>query len=132
MLFRSELDVEEGEDPLALALIPKDAWTIKPTWFVTGMKGSGSDTIVVEDHFVPEHRVQRFGAMREAEYATPHQATERNSNMAFISVTALLLVGAQLGLARHAMELTLERLPNKMVAYTKYAAAKNSPTHQLG
>ena len=78
------LDVEEGEDPRALALIPKEAWTIKPTWFVAGMKGSGSDTIVVEDHFVPDHRVQRFVAMREADFATPHKATERNSNMAFI------------------------------------------------
>ncbi|MHA4854268.1 acyl-CoA dehydrogenase family protein [Rhodococcus sp. MSC1_016] len=126
------LDVEEGEDPRALALIPKDAWTIKPTWFVAGMKGSGSDTIVVEDHFVPDHRIQRFAAMREAEFATPHKSTERNSNMAFIPVAALILVGAQLGLARHAMELTLEKLPNKMVAYTKYKAAKNSPTHQLG
>ncbi|PBC51459.1 acyl-CoA dehydrogenase family protein [Rhodococcus sp. ACPA1] len=126
------LDVEEGEDPRALALIPSEAWTIKPTWFVAGMKGSGSDTIVVENHFVPDHRIQRFVAMREAQFDTPHKSVERNSNMAFIPVAALILVGAQLGLARHAMELTLEKLPNKMVAYTKYSAAKNSPTHQLG
>lgn len=126
------LDVQEGEDPRALALIPKEAWTIKATWFVAGMKGSGSDTIVVENHFVPDHRIQRFVDMREAEFATPHKGTERNSNMAFIPVAALILVGAQLGLARHAMELTLEKLPNKMVAYTKYSTAKNSPTHQLG
>ncbi|MEN0135072.1 MAG: acyl-CoA dehydrogenase family protein, partial [Rhodococcus sp. (in: high G+C Gram-positive bacteria)] len=98
------LDVEEGEDPRALALIPKEAWTITPTWFVAGMKGSGSDTIVVEDHFVPEHRIQRFVDMREADFATPHRSTERNSNMAFIPVAALILVGAQLGLARHALE----------------------------
>ena len=126
------LEVDEGEDARALALIPKEAWTIEPTWFVAGMKGSGSDTIVVKDHFVPDHRVQRFVAMREADFATPHRATERNSNMAFLPVAALILVGAQLGLARHAMELTLQKLPNKMVAYTKYKAAKNSPTHQLG
>lgn len=126
------LDVPEGTDPRALALIPKDAWTIKPTWFVAGMKGSGSDTIVVENHFVPDHRIQSFVAMREAEFATPHKARERNSNMAFIPVAALVLVGAQLGLARRALDLTLEKLPNKPVAYTKYKAARNSPTHQLG
>ncbi|WP_264059735.1 acyl-CoA dehydrogenase family protein [Mycobacterium montefiorense] len=125
------LDVED-EDRVALALIPREAWAINPTWLVAGMQGSGSDTIVVEDHFVPDHRVQRFGAMREANFATPHKANERNSNMAFIAVTALMLVGVQLGLARRAMELTLEKLPNKVVAYTKYTAAKNSPTHQIG
>lgn len=126
------LDVPEGEDHRALALIPKEAWIIEPTWFVAGMQGSGSDTLVVEDHFVPDHRVQRFAAMRDTDFATPHKATERNSNMAFVSVTALILVGVQLGLARHAMELTLAKLPNKAVAYTTYTAAKNSPTHQLG
>lgn len=125
-------DLGEGEDPRALALIPSDAWTIRPTWFVAGMRGSGSDTIVVEDHFVPEHRVQRFIDMREANFLTPHRAEERNSNMAFIPVAALILVGAQIGLARHALELTLQKLPEKRVAYTQYAAAKNSPTHQLG
>ena len=122
----------EGEDPRALALIPKEAWTIKPTWFVAGMKGSGSDTIVVENHFVPDHRIQPFVAMREADFATPFKDSERNSNMAFIPVAALVLVGAQLGLARHALEITLEKLPNKSVAYTRYTAARNSPTHQLG
>src|SRR5690349_13041073 len=75
------LDVPEGEDPRALALIPKEAWIIEPTWFVAGMQGSGSDTLVVEDHFVPDHRVQRFAAMRDADFATPHKTTERNSNM---------------------------------------------------
>lgn len=124
-------DGKDG-DPRALALIPKEAWTIKPTWFVAGMRGSGSDTIVVEDHFVPEHRVQRFVDMREANFLTPHKAEERNSNMAFIPVAALILVGAQIGLARHALELTLAKLPEKRVAYTQYTAAKNSPTHQLG
>ena len=52
--------------------------------------------------------------------------------MAFIAVAALALVAAQLGLARRALELTLEKLPNKPVAYTKYTAAKNSPAHHLG
>src|SRR6476660_1627450 len=52
--------------------------------------------------------------------------------MAFIAVAALALVAAQLGLARRALEITLEKLPNKPVAYTKYTAAKNSPAHHLG
>ncbi|WP_100810116.1 acyl-CoA dehydrogenase family protein [Microbacterium sp. BR1] len=126
------MEVPEGEDPRALALFSRDQFTIEPTWYVTGMKGSGSDTIVVEDQFVPDHRVQRFVNMREAEYLTPYQATERNSNMAFIPVAALVLISPQLGLARHALEVTLKKLPEKPVAYTRYTAAKNSPSHQLG
>lgn len=122
----------EGEDPRALALIPAEAWTIEPTWFVAGMKGSGSDTIVVEDHFVPDHRIQRFMDMVEGDVATSHKGDEQNANMAFIPVAALVLVGAQIGLARHAMERTLTNLPTKNVAYTSYTNARNSPTHQVG
>ncbi|MGH8916738.1 MAG: acyl-CoA dehydrogenase family protein, partial [Actinomycetes bacterium] len=90
------------------------------------------DTIVVEDHFVPDHRMQRFTDMVEGHFATSHRGDEQNSTMAFIPVAALVLVGAQIGLARHAMERTLANLPRKNVAYTCYTAARNSPTHQVG
>lgn len=126
------MDVPDGEDPRALALVPKSAWTIEPTWFVAGMRGSGSDTIVVENHFVPDHRVQSFPAMREAEFLTPFRAEEQNSNMAFIPVAALVLIAPQLGLAAHALELTREKLGGKPVAYTKYSEARNSPAHHFG
>lgn len=126
------LDVPEGEDPRALALFSKDQWRIESTWFVTGMKGSGSDTIVIEDQFVPDYRVQSFKKMCEAEYTTPFKGEERNPNMAFIPVAALVLVSPHIGLARHALEIVREKLPNKPVAYTSYTAARNSPTHKLG
>jgi hypothetical protein len=82
------------------------------------MEGSGSDTLVVEDHFVPDHRVQRVEPMLEGNFATPFQVAEQSSNMAFSATGSLILVAAQLGLARHAMERTLEKLPSKIVAYT--------------
>jgi alkylation response protein AidB-like acyl-CoA dehydrogenase len=120
-----------GENLPALALVPASAWTIEPTWFVTGMEGSGSDTLVVKDHFVPDHRVQPVPPMIQGSYATPFQASENSSNMTMTAVGELILVGAQLGLARHAIEVTLEKLPSKVVAYTLYGPAKNSPTHHL-
>ena len=123
--------VPEGGDPRALALIPATDWTIEPSWFVAGMQGTGSDTIVVKDQFVPEHRVQGFADLVEGRYATPHRGKEAISSMAFIPVAALELVAPQLGLGRHAMELTLERLPRKNVAYTIYTEARNSPAHQI-
>ncbi|GAA3584910.1 acyl-CoA dehydrogenase family protein [Amycolatopsis ultiminotia] len=125
------LDVPEGQDPRALALIPATAWRIEPTWFVAGMKGSGSDTIVVEDHFVPDHRIQSFADMVEGRFATSHKPDEQSANMAFIPVASLVLVAAQLGLARHALDVTLAKLPPKNVAYTYYTNARNSPTHQV-
>ena len=124
--------LDGGADPRGLALIPRSDWTIEPTWFVAGMKGSGSDTIVVQDKFVPDHRTQRFTDMVEGRFRTSHKGDEQNANMAFIPVAAVILVAAQLGLARHAMEYTLATLPGRNVAYTCYRNARNSPTHQVG
>ena len=126
------IGMEGTDDPRGLALIPRTAWRIEPTWFVAGMKGSGSDTIVVEDHFVPDHRTQRFTDMVEGRFRTSHKGDEQNANMAFIPVAAVILVAAQVGLARHAMEHTLATLPSRNVAYTCYQQARNSPSHQIG
>ena len=126
------LDVPEGEDPRAIALFSRDQYTIEESWYVTGMKGTASNTIVMNEQFVPDHRVQSFVGMRDAQYLTPYADQERNSRMTFIAVAALVLISPQLGLARHALELTLEKLPEKGVAYTRYTKAKNSPVHQLG
>jgi alkylation response protein AidB-like acyl-CoA dehydrogenase len=125
------LDVPAGGDPRALALIPSAAWTIEPTWFMTGMQGTGSDTIVVEEHFVPDHRIQGFGDMVERRYATSHVHSEPNSAMAFIPVAALILAAPLVGLARHALEITLANVPAKNVAYTAYRQARSSPSHQI-
>lgn len=125
------LQSTDDQNPAGLALIPSTAWTIEPTWYMTGMQGSGSDTIVVEDHFVPDHRTQRFTDMVVRDVATSALGTEPNAGMAFIPVAALVLVGAQLGLARHALEISVAKVPSKRVAYTFYDEARNSPTHQL-
>ena len=39
------------------ALAPRGDYEIVDTWFVSGLRGSGSNDIVVEDIFVPAHRI---------------------------------------------------------------------------
>ncbi|MDR7083259.1 3-hydroxy-9,10-secoandrosta-1,3,5(10)-triene-9,17-dione monooxygenase [Arthrobacter ginsengisoli] len=41
-------------------LIPASDYTVVDTWDVIGMRGTGSNTVVTEDVFVPEHRVLRY------------------------------------------------------------------------
>ncbi len=48
---------ERGEMAnFGLSLMPMSQLTIEDTWFMVGMKGTGSNTIVAKDVFVPEHR----------------------------------------------------------------------------
>lgn len=116
---------------LAMGQIPREAFVIEPTWFVAGMEGTGSDTIVVDDHFIPDYRLQRVEEMFASRFATPH-SHEHIANMPFNAAATAILVAPQLGLGRHALELTLARLPDKPIAYSMYSQAKNSPTHQIG
>lgn len=44
-------------------LIPREDYRIDDVWNVVGLRGTGSNTVVVEDVFVPRHRVLSFKAM---------------------------------------------------------------------
>ncbi|MFF0633346.1 3-hydroxy-9,10-secoandrosta-1,3,5(10)-triene-9,17-dione monooxygenase oxygenase subunit [Nocardia sp. NPDC004151] len=46
-------------------LIPRDDYRIEDVWHVVGLRGTGSNTVVVERVFVPEHRFLSFQAMGE-------------------------------------------------------------------
>ena len=56
----------------SLALIPMAEMTIEDTWFVAGMKGTGSNTIVADEVFVPDHRLLSVPRAIENEYPTEH------------------------------------------------------------
>lgn len=46
-------------------LIPRHDYEIEDSWFVTGLRASGSKTAVVQDAFVPRHRVVRLADLSE-------------------------------------------------------------------
>jgi alkylation response protein AidB-like acyl-CoA dehydrogenase len=46
-------------------LVPAGDYAIDDTWFVAGLKGTGSKDLVIEDAFVPAHRVLEFGVAVE-------------------------------------------------------------------
>src|SRR6185503_11093328 len=73
-----------------LAFIPKSDITIDDTWFVAGMKGTGSNTIRADGVFVPEHRVVSVPKLIGGDYATPFK-DEALYRSAFVPVAALIL-----------------------------------------
>jgi alkylation response protein AidB-like acyl-CoA dehydrogenase len=64
---------ERGEwANFGLSLMPMSELRIEDTWFMAGMKGTGSNTIVAKDAFVPEYRFlpypQAFGGKYRTEF----------------------------------------------------------------
>ncbi|MDQ6840796.1 MAG: oxidoreductase [Actinomycetota bacterium] len=122
---------ESGQDvDQALAFIPMSELSIEETWFVAGMKGTGSNTIVAKDVFVPDHRLYSVPQAIDNEYATEHtdEALYRSS---FIPLLTLILVGPQLGLGRAALRYVIQKAPKRGITYTKFERQVDSTAFQL-
>ena len=124
------VDAEGNKIEEALAFMPMSELTIEETWFTAGMRGSGSNTTVAENVFVPEHRLLSIPGVLAGETATPYKE-EALYRASFVPVAALILAGPQLGLCTRALEYGLEMAPKRRIAYTVYTRQTDSPSFQL-
>src|SRR3546814_2530508 len=80
-----ELAGPEGQRLHALFAVPCSDYQIVVTWYAAALKGTGSKDLVVDDIFVPDHRVATMMAPNTAEargfgthkadlFTLPHQA----------------------------------------------------------
>ena len=58
----------EGPDGRNWVLLPRPDYEIVDTWFVSGLRGTGSNDIVVNDAFVPSHRVMNMGRAGDGDW----------------------------------------------------------------
>ena len=52
--------VAEGRADWHVLLVPKEDYQVVDTWFTFGLKGTGSNDIVIDDAFVPAYRMRRM------------------------------------------------------------------------
>jgi alkylation response protein AidB-like acyl-CoA dehydrogenase len=104
--------------------------SIDKTWNVVGMKGTGSNTLVADEIFIPDHRIMSVTKATKGQYLTEH-SDEPLYRSAFTPVLLLVLTCAQVGMAKHALELVKGSLAKgRGIAYTFYEQAKLAPgTH---
>lgn len=106
--------IEEGTAPAPLAfLVPRADTQLVDTWFVAGMRGTGSNDMRVDDVFVPEYRTASFALAMSG--ATPGQALHANPMyrkpfLPFAMTEVVpVLVGAMRGAANALLRRTQER-----------------------
>jgi 3-hydroxy-9,10-secoandrosta-1,3,5(10)-triene-9,17-dione monooxygenase len=114
----------------ALAFAPVGDVTIEDTWYVAGMKGTGSNTIVADRIVVPEHRLVSVPKAIQNEYSTPFKE-ELAYRQSFIPVLTLILGGPQLGLGQAAFDFVLSKASKRGITYTKYERQADAPPFQL-
>jgi len=115
---------------LGLSLMPMTELKIEDTWFMAGMKGTGSNTIIANNVFVPEHRFLPYPPAFEGHYLND-QNSENVYRAAFVPVTILILIGSQLGLAQAALEFVTAKAASRGVTHTHYSKQIDSTGFQL-
>jgi alkylation response protein AidB-like acyl-CoA dehydrogenase len=114
-----------------LALIPMSDLQRFDTWFVAGMKSSGSICLKATEVFIPEHRILSVPRAIEGDYPTEMRSQEAFYRSAFVPILAIILVGPILGLGRAALEFVREKAASRTIAYTFFEKQKASVAFQL-
>jgi 3-hydroxy-9,10-secoandrosta-1,3,5(10)-triene-9,17-dione monooxygenase len=102
---------------------------MEDTWHTTGMRGTGSNTWVGEDVFVPEHRL--ISMMAVAAGTWPVATAEPIYRIPFAPVATVLLLGTLLGAGKAALDLVIEKAPRKGMHHTFFASQSQSVGVQI-
>jgi alkylation response protein AidB-like acyl-CoA dehydrogenase len=104
---------------IGMILAPSRDFTVDDTWFVAGMNGTASNTVVLDDVFVPTDHLTPFG-----------QEAPGGGDPADLwplgSALSVVLTGPLLGAAQACADLITEKASNRALSYTSYAATTDS------
>jgi 3-hydroxy-9,10-secoandrosta-1,3,5(10)-triene-9,17-dione monooxygenase len=96
---------DEGPPDFYFVLVPKSDFAVEDDWFVTGLSGTGSKSVVLRDVFVPERRMLDVKHINGG----PSPGSAVNPSPLFRippwSIGTKLFSGPALGIARGALEL---------------------------
>jgi 3-hydroxy-9,10-secoandrosta-1,3,5(10)-triene-9,17-dione monooxygenase len=114
----------------ALVLVPADEVEVDDVWHTAGMRGTGSHDVIINDAFVPEHRI--VGVADIYGGTAPGASLHAAPSYRWPLVPALALTASMpvLGAAERVAELFAERLGGRVLAYSG-VAQKDQPAAQI-
>ena len=124
------LDEDDSVLDQGMALIPSSDYTVDDTWYVAGMRASGSNTVVADDVFVPEHRMLSMMGAFSGSYVA-ERTDSAFARSAFGPMLVMVLVGPQLGMGRAAIDLVTTKAAEKSLAYTVFERQADSVAFQM-
>jgi 3-hydroxy-9,10-secoandrosta-1,3,5(10)-triene-9,17-dione monooxygenase len=119
----------EGEDhpDMRLYLVPVSETKQEDTWFCAGLSATGSNTVVLDNIFVPEHRSVSFSTLRDAQSPGSKVNTNPIYRTPFIAVHTYALLGPAMGLARGAYAEFTQWARQRYLTYTQLNIAQHVP-----
>ncbi|MER6916633.1 acyl-CoA dehydrogenase family protein [Streptomyces sp. NPDC000594] len=119
-----------GSEPeRGLALVPTSALTVDDVWHMAGMRGTGSDTAVADEVYVPDSRIISLTAMATGVYRQRHPEEPR---IIFHLSINLPLVATAVGIAAAALEKVVSAAAQgKRAVSPLHRLVAEAPAHQL-
>ena len=122
--------LEEGTDNVVVAFAPMSELEIEDTWFVAGMRGTGSNTLVAKDVFIPDHRVLSVTQLLKGQPSALRHSGEPSDNYPFSAVNALVSIAPVLGIAQAMLEKVIESANKRGITFTTYTRQAEAPVVQ--
>ena len=111
-------DEQTGSSEYRVFLLPASDYAVIDTWYVSGLAGTGSKDVVVNDVFVPEHRT----LSTEAGKGGPHPGSAVNPaplfRLPWFALFGFVIGGVSLGIAKGAIEQYVAATRSKLGTYT--------------
>jgi len=119
----------EGEDhpDMRLYLVPVSEVKQEDTWYCAGLSATGSNTALLDDVFVPEHRSVSFSTLRDGHSPGSKLNTNPIYRTPFIAVHSYALLGPALGLARGGYGDFVQWTRQRYLTYTQLNIAQHVP-----
>jgi alkylation response protein AidB-like acyl-CoA dehydrogenase len=107
-----------------IGLVPKKDFYVHDDWRVSGLRGTGSKSVIIEDAWIPPHRIVSFEQLMNG--ATPGARISDNPQVRAPCILVLnqLLLGATIGMAKGILDLFEERVVKRFDLHTGKSAAE--------
>lgn len=127
ILFIKAPNASSGEIEPYWAMLPKSDYAIEDTWHTSGMRGSGSHDLVVENAFVPRHRLGGPGI----DMPTASQGLYSNPlfEIPFLVIFPIIFAPIALGGVEGAVQLFAELLMKRKAAMTGVSLLESPLSH---
>ena len=116
-----------------IGFAPMSEIEIEDTWFVAGMRGTGSNTLVAKDLFIPDHRIFPLMSALEGNPPRTKHAPENSDRWSIAPTLPLILLSPIIGAAGVLLEETVECSLKRAISYTTYSRQADAAVvqHQM-
>ncbi|WP_342023659.1 hypothetical protein AAE021_18040 [Arthrobacter citreus] len=122
---------DHGDAVPGYALVHRNQWEVLDTWHTIGMRGTGSNTVVVSDAWIPEDQTvfaeQLLGPAKESQ----GQASTIQ-RLAPVSTMSTAIVAPSLGAADALLDLVSEQSHKRGITYSNYYPQASSGSFVRG